>query len=224
MRTQTAGKVLLVFALFVFAAGPFAPQASAQDYTDEELEAMFGNVALAAEEMYYAGVDANDPAWIPVAFAISQVFQVDGTSELTVEEVQAIVRRRFPNSQYGSQGVSLRSRGLLIAAPTLMLIQNRPRAEYCETYAQKAEDARRLARSLSRISQLNAAGAGIVSGIMGVRGGWFAARFALPLGFAAAATGMMASWAGELAGAYANAPCMAGGKPWKPAPPLAIKA
>lgn len=184
----------------------FSPAASAQEVTEDYI---VNHLGPAAEEMQWAGVDGSGES-TPAIIEISQRWGIEPAYWISVDEVRALVRaeredrvrERYasfvgPLDEYPSR-VTLARFGIVKVGLT------------CAQAQQKAREAQRLADALSRLSQLDAVGTGLVGALSGG-----AMRFAGPLGFATLVTGMASVWAGQLANSYRNAPCLTGGDLWR---------
>jgi hypothetical protein len=184
------------------------PAAFAQEVNEDYIVYQLGP---AAEAMQWAGVDGS-PESSPAIIEIAQRWGIEPAYWVSVSEVRMLVRAEYEDrdarsrqaslldpAQYYPFRLSLARFGVMAAG-----------AISCAQAKEKAILAQRLADSLSRVSQLNGAGAGL----MGVISGG-ALRFAGPLGFATLVTGFASAWAGQLAAGYRNAPCMAGGQLWR---------
>ena len=189
----------------------FSGAASAQEVTEDYI---VNHLGPAAEEMQWAGVDGSGES-TPAMIEIAQRWGIEPAYWISVDEVRALVRaeredrvrERYasfvnPLDQYPSR-LTLARFGIVKVALT------------CAQAQQKAREAQRLADTLSRLSQLDAVGTGLVGALSGG-----AVRFAAPLAFATLVTGMASVWASQLANGYRNAPCLTGGEPWRFRPNL----
>jgi hypothetical protein len=189
----------------------FPGAASAQEVTEDYI---VNHLGPAAEEMQWAGVDGSGES-APAIIEISQRWGIEPAYWISVDEVRALVRaeredrvrERYasfvdPLNRYPSR-LTLARFGIVKVGLT------------CAQAQQKAREAQRLADTLSRVSQLDAVGTGLVGALSGG-----AVRFAAPLGFATLVTGMASLWASQLANSYRNAPCLTGGDPWRFRPNL----
>jgi hypothetical protein len=165
----------------------------------------------AAEEMQSAGVDGS-PESSPTIIEIAQRWGIEPGYWVSVSEARMLVRAEYEDRDArGRQALRLNpldSYPVRLTLARFGVVNAGPLS--CGEAQQKAQTAQRLADSLARVSQLNAAGTGIVGAIS--QG---AMRFAGPLGFATLVTGFASAWAGQLAAGYRNAPCMAGGQLWR---------
>jgi hypothetical protein len=183
------------------------PAAYAQDVDEDYIVYHLGP---AAEEMERAGIDgsAEDS---PAIIAIAQRWSIEPAFWISVNEARDLVRSAREDAEVRSRMASLSDP--LAAYPSRAMLAQFGVVKIALTCGQAQERARRaqrLADSLSRLSQLNGAGTGLIGAIS-----HGAARFVGPMAFATAVTGFASSWAGQLAGAYRNAPCLAGGPQWR---------
>src|SRR5687767_6235526 len=200
-RSSTATLALVAASL------AFAPAARAQDVNEPYIVYHLGP---AAEAMQAAGVDGSGES-SPAIVQISQKWSIEPAFWISVDEARMLVRAeredreartrltalRRPIEEYPSR-VTLTRFGVVNAGLS------------CGEAQHKARTAQRLADTLSRLSQLNGAGTGLVGAISSG-----ATRFVAPMAFATVVTGFAASWAGQLATAYRTAPCWTGGAPWR---------
>ena len=201
--TGTCGTLSLVLMVILL----LPPAAYAQDVDEDYI---MNHLGPAAEEMEQAGIDGSgedtpDIIWIAQRWSIAPAFWI------SVSEVRDLVRSAREDRELRGRMASLSdplaaypSRAMLVQFGIVKI------ALTCGQAQERARRAQRLADSLSRISQLNGAGTGLIGAIS--QG---AARFVGPMAFATAVTGFASAWAGQLAGAYRNAPCLAGGPQWR---------
>lgn len=183
------------------------PALVAQDVNEDYI---VNHLGPAAEDMQWAGVDGS-PESSPAMIEIGQRWGIEPAYWIGVDEVRDIVRGEREDRE-------ARERWASLIAPTerypsrmvLARFGVVPVALTCGQAQEKARSAQRLADTLSRISQLNGAGTGLVGAIS--QG---AARFVAPMAFATAVTGFASAWASQLAAQYRNAPCLAGGQIWR---------
>jgi hypothetical protein len=201
--TCTCGTLSLVLMVILL----LPPAAYAQDVDEEYI---LYHLGPAAEEMQWAGVDGSADS-SPAIIEIAQRWWIEPAFWVSVDEARMLVSSgredgevrgrmgslRDPSEAYPSR-VTLARFGVMRVALT------------CAQAQEKARSAQRLADTLSRVSQLNGVGTGLVGALS--QG---AARFAGPMAFATAVTGFASAWAGQLASAYRNAPCLAGGQQWR---------
>ena len=207
-KSRKIGRVSGVVPLALVAAVTWLPPAAAfaQEVNEDYI---MNHLGPAAEEMAAAGVDGS-PESSPVMIAIAQRWLIEPAYWVSVEEARMLVRA-------DREDAGVRSRQALLSNPLHQYPSRVIVARFgvvrvgltCGEAQQKAQAAQRLSDTLGRLSQLNGIGTGIVGAI--TQG---AARFAGPLGIATMVTGFAATWAGQLATAYRNAPCLTGGQPW----------
>lgn len=208
MERNWSGRKPGTLSLALLAAGlAFAPAAAAQEVNEPYI---LNHLGPAAEQMQAAGVDGSGES-SPAIVEISQRWSIEPAFWISVDEVRMLVRAeredrdartrltalRRPIEEYPTQ-LTLARFGVMKAGLSCGEAQN------------KARTSQRLADTLSRISQLNGAGTGLVGAISSG-----ATRFVAPMAFATAVTGFAASWAAQLATAYRTAPCWTGGTPWR---------
>jgi hypothetical protein len=182
-----------------------SPTALAQEVNEDYIVNQLGP---AAEEMQWAGLDGS-PESTPAMIEIGQRWGIDPAYWIGVDEVRTLLREEREDRDRTRLG----SLNPLDKYPSRLLL-----ARYgivsvgltCGQAQDKARTAQRLADTLSRLSQLNGAGTGLVGAIS--QG---AARFVAPMAFATAVTGFASVWASQLASGYRNAPCLAGGQLWR---------
>ncbi len=194
-----------VAAVTLMAVALLSRAAFAQEVTEDYI---VNHLGPAAEEMQWAGVDGSGDS-TPAIIEISQRWGIEPAYWISVDEVRALlrearedrVRERLasgsPLEQYPSR-LTVARFGIVRVGLT------------CAEAQRKAREAQRLADALSRLSQLDAVGTGLVGALSGG-----AMRFAGPLGFATLVTGMASVWANQLAAGYRNAPCLTGGDLWR---------
>ena len=183
------------------------PALFAQDVNEDFI---VNHLGPAAEDMQWAGVDGS-PESSPAMIEIGQRWGIDPAYWIGVDEVREIVREEREDREARERRASLTS-------PTDKYPSRMVLARFgvvrvgltCGQAQEKARSAQRLADTLSRLSQLNGAGTGIVGALS--QG---AARFVAPMAFATAVTGFASVWASQLAAGYRNAPCLAGGLLWR---------
>jgi hypothetical protein len=183
------------------------PSAYAQEVDEEYILYQLGP---AAEEMQWAGVDGSADS-SPAIIEIAQRWLIEPAFWVSADEARMLVRSERDDGEVRGRMASLRDP--LEAYPsrvTLARFGVMTVALTCGQAQEKARTAQRLADTLSRVSHLNGVGTGLVGAIS--QG---ATRFVGPMAFATAVTGMAAAWAGQLASAYRNAPCLAGGQKWR---------
>lgn len=208
-RVCGAARVALVLASGSLALPtPGAAQEVNEDYIVHHL-------GPAAEQMQAAGVDGSAES-SPVIVGIGQQWLIEPAFWISVDEARMLVRAEREDSE-------LRTRQASVTNPTAGYPARVVIARFgvvrtaltCQQAQQKARDAQRLADTLSRVSQLNGVGTGLVGALS--QG---ATRFIAPMAFATVVTGFAAAWASQLATAYRNAPCWAGGERWQFRPKL----
>jgi hypothetical protein len=181
--------------------------AGAQEVTEDYIVNQLGP---AAEAMEAAGVDGSAES-SPAIIDIAQRWYIEPGFWVSVEETQLLVRSAREDREVRTREASLKSP--LDGYPSRNLVARFGVVRValtCGQAQQKAHSAQRLADSLTRISQLNGIGTGLVGVIS--QG---ATRFVGPMAVATMVTGFAASWAGQLASAYRNAPCVTGGERWR---------
>jgi hypothetical protein len=180
--------------------------AAAQEVNEDYI---VNHLGPAAEAMQAAGVDGS-PESSPAIIDISQRWGIGPAFWVSVDEVHMLVRAHR-DGEVRSRWASV-TEPLELSPSRLMLARFgvMPAGLTCQQAQQKALSAQRLADTLSRVSQLNGAGTGLVGAIS--QG---AVRFVAPMAFATVVTSFAASWAGQLASAYRTAPCIAGGQEWR---------
>jgi hypothetical protein len=201
--TCTCGTLSLV--LMVILLVP--PAAYAQDVDEEYIVYHLGP---AAEEMQWAGVDGSADS-SPAIIEIAQRWLIEPAFWVSVDEARMLVRSGREDGEVRGRMASLRDP--MEAYPsrvTLARFGVVKVALTCGQAQEKARSAQRLADTLSRVSQLNGVGTGLIGALS--QG---AARFVAPMAFATAVTGFASAWAGQLAASYRNAPCLAGGQRWR---------
>ena len=182
------------------------PAAHAQEVDEDYI---VNHLGPAAEEMQWAGVDGS-PESSPAIIEIAQRWWIEPAYWVSVDEARMLVRSgreddpdrsrmasHDPLARYPSR-ITLARFGVVTVGLT------------CGEAQERARTAQRLADTLNRVSQLNGAGTGLIGAISGG-----AARFVAPMAFATAVTGFASAWAGQLAAAYRNATCLAGGPQWR---------
>ncbi len=185
--------------------------AVAQEVTESYIVNQLGP---AAEEMQWAGVDGS-PESSPRMIEIAQRWGIEPAYWVSPDEARMLVRAdredrdvrgrqaswsngTGPVDQYPSRAELARFGAVAVNGLT------------CSQAQEKARAAQRLADSLSRVSQLNGVGTGLIGAIS--QG---AARFVAPMAFATVVTGFASAWASQLAAGYRNAPCLTGGQLWR---------
>lgn len=205
-RIQDFSRIGSIVAALV--AAVILPLAASAQEVDEAY--IVNHLGPAAEEMQAAGVDGS-PESSPVIIAIAQRWVIDPAYWVGVDEAEMLVRAdredrdargrqaalTSPVEKYPSR-IVLASFGILRVGLT------------CQQAQAKAQSAQRLADTLGRLSQLNGVGTGLIGVIS--QG---AARFVGPMAVATMVTGFAATWAGQLAAGYRNAPCLTGGQQWR---------
>jgi hypothetical protein len=199
---RVAGILLLALVVFVTAQRAAVAQDVNEDYIVHHL-------GPAAEAMQRAGLDGSGES-SPAMIEIGQRWAIDAAYEVSVDEARMLVRAEREDRD-GRTRASLTSP--LDAYPARLFLARFGVVTVgltCGEAQNKARTAQRLADSLSRMSQLNAAGTGLIGAIsLG------AARFVAPMAFATAVTGFASVWAAQLANGYRNAPCLTGGQQWR---------
>jgi hypothetical protein len=196
------GLVSMTIIVLALVSRPGFAQEVNEDY-------IVNHLGPAAEEMQWAGVDGSGDS-TPAMIEISQRWGIEPAFWVSVDEVRVLLRE--------SKEDRYRERWASFARPTDDYPSHLTVARFgivtvgltCAQAQQKARSAQRLADSLSRISQLDAAGTGLVGALSNG-----AMRFAAPLAFATMVTGMASVWASQLAAGYRNAPCLTGGDLWR---------
>ena len=196
------GVALLTLVVVPLLSGAAFAQEVTEDY-------IVNHLGPAAEEMQWAGVDGSGDS-TPAIIEISQRWGIEPAYWISVDEVRTILREQredrdrerlasfaSPMDRYPSR-LTVARFGIVTVGLT------------CAQAQEKARSAQRLADTLSRLSQLDAVGTGLVGAI--TQGSM---RFAAPLGFATMVTGMASLWANQLAAGYRNAPCLTGGDLWR---------
>jgi hypothetical protein len=181
--------------------------AFAQEVNEEYI---LQHLGPAAEEMQWAGLDGSGES-TPAMIAIGQRWGIDPAYWVSVDEARMLVRADREDGDVRSRYASLQNP--LDKYPSRVLVARFGVVTVgltCGQAQEKARTAQRLADTLSRVSQLNAVGAGLVGAIS--QG---AVRFVAPMAFATMVTGFASAWAGQLAAGYRNAPCLAGGQLWR---------
>jgi hypothetical protein len=194
--------VVLAFVVFVALHRVAAAQEVNEDYIVHHL-------GPAAEAMQWAGLDGSGES-SPAMIEIGQRWGVEPAYWVSVDEARMLVRSEREDRD-GRTRAALRNplddypARLFLARFGVVTV-----GLTCGDAQAKARSAQRLADSLSRVSQLNGAGTGLIGAIsLG------AARFVAPMAFATAVTGFASVWASQLANGYRNAPCLAGGQQWR---------
>jgi hypothetical protein len=201
--TCTCGTLSLVLMVILL----LPPAAYAQEVDEEYI---LHHLGPAAEEMQWAGVDGSADS-SPAIIEIAQRWLIEPAFWVSSNEARMLVRSeredgevrgrmgslRDPQQSYPSR-ITLARFGVVTVALT------------CGQAQEKARSAQRLADTLSRVSQLNGVGTGLV-GVLSQG----ATRFVGPMAFATMVTGFASAWAGQLASGYRNAPCLAGGHQWR---------
>jgi hypothetical protein len=183
------------------------PAAYAQEVDEEYILYQLGP---AAEEMQWAGVDGSAES-SPAIVEIAQRWLIEPAFWVSLDETRMLVRSGREDNEVAGRMASLGDPVLPYPSRvTLSRFGVLRVALTCGQTQEKARTAQRLADTLSRVSHLNGVGTGLVGAIS--QG---AARFVGPMAFATAVTGMASAWAGQLASAYRNAPCLAGGQKWR---------
>ena len=195
-------RVPLACAVLVHVAAAAFAQEVNEDY-------IVNHLGPAAEEMEWAGVDGS-PDSTPAMIEIGQRWGIEPAYWIGVDEVRTLLREAREDRERTRLDASLQSLGdhpsrLMRAGFGIVRI-----GLTCGQAQEKARTAQRLADSLTRASQLNGVGAGLIGVIS--QG---AARFVGPMAVATMVTGFAASWAGQLATAYRTAPCLAGDPLWR---------
>lgn len=184
------------------------PAAFAQEVNDDYIVYQLGP---AAEEMQRAGVDGSAES-SPAIIEIAQRWGIEPAYWVSVDEARMLVRAELEDRDARGRQASLLNPldkypfRMTLARFGVMTVGVLP----CGQAQEKARTAQRLADTLSRVSQLNGVGTGLVGAIS--QG---AARFVAPMAFATMVTAFASSWAGQLAAGYRNAPCLAGGQLWR---------
>ena len=182
-----------------------APAAFAQEVNEDYI---VNHLGPAAEEMQWAGLDGS-PDSAPAMIEIGQRWGIEPAYWIGVDEVRTLLRDARDDRDRTRMGALEPFRNspsrLTLASFGIMAV-----GLTCGQAQDKARTAQRLADSLTRVSQLNGVGTGLV-GVMSQG----AARFVGPMALATMVTGFAASWAGQLAAAYRTAPCLAGGQLWR---------
>jgi hypothetical protein len=200
---RICGTVPLAFVLLL--SRPLA--VSAQDVNEEYI---VNHLGPAAEDMQWSGVDGS-PESTPAMIEIGQRWGIDPAYWISVDEVRMLVRGDREDREARERQASLRSP--MERYPSRMVLARFGVVSVgltCGQAQEKARTAQRLADTLSRISQLNFAGTGLVGALS--QG---ATRFVAPMAFATAVTGFASVWASQLAAGYRNATCLAGGQIWR---------
>lgn len=194
---------------FVVAAVMFMlpAAASAQEVNEDYI---VNHLGPAAEEMQAAGLDGSAES-SPFIIEIAQRWLIEPAYWVSVDEAWMLVRADRDDAEARSRLAALTnplqkypSRVVVARFGVLMV------GLTCQQAQEKARTAQRLADALTRVSQLNGVGTGLVGAIS--QG---AARFVAPMAVATMVTGFAATWAGQLAAGYRNAPCVTGGQPWR---------
>jgi hypothetical protein len=185
--------------------------AFAQEVTEDYIVHHLGP---AAEEMQWAGVDGSGDS-TPAIIEISQRWGIDPAFWISVDEVRALVRESREDRERQRLASLNSPLDLYPARLTLARFGVVRVGLTCAQAQEKARSAQRLADSLSRLSQLDAVGTGLVGALS-----HGAMRFVSPLAFATMVTGMASLWANQLAAGYRNAPCLTGGDLWRFRPNL----
>ena len=206
--TCTCGTLSLVLTVILL----LPPAAYAQEVDEEYILYQLGP---AAEEMQWAAVDGSAES-SPTIIEIAQRWLIEPAFWVSPDEARMLVRSDREDGEGRGRMASYRDplaeypSRLTLARFAVVTV-----ALTCGQAHEKARTAQRLADTLSRVSQLNGAGAGLMGAISQGAG-----RFVAPLAFATAVTGFASAWAGQLASAYRNAPCLAGGQQWRFRPSL----
>ena len=201
--TCTCGTLSLVLMVILL----LPPAAYAQEVDEEYIMYHLGP---AAEEMQWAGVDGSGES-SPAIVEIAQRWLIEPAFWVSTDEARMLVRSSREDGEVRGRMAS--NTDPLDAYPSRLALARfgvLKVALTCGQAQEKARSAQRLADTLSRVSQLNGVGTGLIGAIS--QG---AARFAGPMAFATAVTGFASAWAGQLASAYRNAPCLAGGQQWR---------
>ncbi len=199
---RSGGRVPLACAVVLCMAATAFAQEVNEDY-------IVNHLGPAAEEMEWAGLDGS-PDSTPAMIEIGQRWGIDPAYWIGVDEVHSLLREAREDRERTRLGASLQLFGnnpsrLTLARYGVVLV-----GLTCGQAQERARTAQRLADSLSRASQLNGVGTGLV-GVLSQG----AARFVGPMAFATMVTGFASAWAGQLATAYRTAPCLAGGQLWR---------
>ena len=183
-----------------------SPAAFAQEVNEDFIVHHLGP---AAEQMQWSGIDGS-PDSAPRIIEIAQQWGIGPAFWVSPDEARMLVQAEREDRPERSRYASMQTPNghpsqVLLARFGIVRV-----ALTCGQAQDKARTAQRLADTLSRVSQLNGAGTGLVGAIS--QG---ATRFVAPMAFATIVTSFAATWASQLATAYRNAPCLAGGELWR---------
>jgi hypothetical protein len=195
------GVVPLALTALLLSQAAFAQEVN-EDY-------IVNHLGPAAENMQWAGVDGSGDS-SPAIIEISQRWGIEPAYWISVEEARWLVRSEREDRVRERLASSLSSSENYPSRVTLARFGVMRITLTCAQAQEKARAAQRLADTLSRVSQLNAVGTGLVGALS--QG---AARFYAPMGFATLVTGMAATWANQMANAYRNAACLTGDHLWR---------
>jgi hypothetical protein len=201
--TCTSGTLSVVLMVILLLPAAVYAQDVDEDY-------IMNHLGPAAEEMQWAGVDGSGES-TPAIIEIAQRWLIEPAFWVSADEARMLVGSSRDDREVRGRMAS--NTDPLAAYPSRLVLARFGVVRVALTCGQAQEKARlsqRLADTLSRVSQLNGVGTGLIGAIS--QG---AARFAGPMAFATAVTGFASAWAGQLASAYRNAPCLAGGQQWR---------